>query len=142
MRSPAILLVLLTACGAPPPPHRPVDPDDPARHGGVAATSEARLTGFDVLEGPLAIEDAQLALNPTRGQVQHCLDGTTLQVRGQLAVRLQLRADGTVERSEAENAEGLDPDVVFCVVRAVRSTAFPPRDAPSVVRVTLGFVER
>ena len=142
MRSLAtVIVVLVSSCGAPPPPRRPVDPDDPSRHAGLAA-AEARLTGLDVLEGPLVAEDAQLALNASRGNVQSCLDGTTLRVQGQLAVRLQLRADGSVERSEAENAEGLDPDVVFCLVRAVRTTAFPPRDAPSILRVTLGFVDR
>ena len=145
---PINLAILLVACasagasgcgGAPvarssaPPVARDTAIGDSVLH------PEVRLRTLAVAEGPLAVEDARAALALMRPRVQACIDATSLRVEGSVDVRLDVSPTGQVARSGTDRVEGLDPDVVFCVVRALRGGRLPRASAASVVQIGLSF---
>lgn len=117
--------------------------DDPNRRvaGEGVEPPQATLAFLNVLEGPVAPEAARGAVASVRPRVQGCLSAISIRVEGHVVVRLEVDASGEVSRSGTDHVDGLDPEVVFCIVRAMRAARMPAGDAASVVRVGLDFTD-
>ena len=76
-----------------------------------------------------------------RPRVQACLNASSIRVEGHVVVRIEVDPSGEITRSGTDHVDGLDPEVVFCVVRAVRACRMPEAQGPSQVRIGLDFAD-
>lgn len=138
----AIAMLLASGCGGGrgAPPSAPPRPRDGVM-GDAVLGPELRLRELTVASGPLETDAARASLARMRPRVQACIDATSLRVQGSVDVRLDVSPTGQVARSGTDRVEGLDPDVVFCIVRALRGCRLPRASAASVVRVGLDFTD-
>lgn len=137
------VLSLGIGCGgsAPPPSDHPAQESHAHTSGRGVEPPRARLAFIEVPEGPLTEERARAALASTRPRVQACLAASSIRVEGHVVVRLEVTPSGEVARSGTEHVDGIDPEMVFCLVRAVRGCRMPRADGPSVVHVGLDLVD-
>lgn len=140
---PLAALLALAACGTTQGASEHATHDDPNRPvaGQGVEPPRATLAFLEVLEGPLPAEGARASLAPMRPRVQACLNASSIRVEGHVVVRIEVEASGEIGRSGTDHVDGLDPEVVFCVVRAVRACRMPQADGPSRVRIGLDFTD-
>ncbi len=134
-----LLLLLAAGCGGTPPLSEHPVHDDAREPAATASGPSAQLAFVEVREGPLPEAEARAALGPMRPRVQACLAASSIRVEGHVVVRLEVGPGGDVTRSGTDHVDGLDPELVFCVVRAMRGGRLPRAEGPSVVRVGLDF---
>lgn len=137
----ASLLISCGGGGGAPAEHTTVEADRGAVSGAGLPAPEVRLESLEVASGPLPLDAARASVARARSGVEYCLEGSSLRVEGRADVRLRVAPDGSVARSGTDRVEGLDPEVVFCVVRALRGVRFPSGEADSIVLVRLAFAD-
>ncbi|MGE0790823.1 MAG: hypothetical protein AB7S26_34430 [Sandaracinaceae bacterium] len=115
--------------------------DEPHPAHRTVAPPEAQIAFVHVVEGPLEEAAARGALASIRPRVHACLAATSIRVEGHAVVHLEVAPDGSVTRSGTDHVDGIDPELAFCVVRAVRESSMPARESASVVQIGFDFTD-